>query len=277
MLLPLPATVFTILVSFPARLNSCFPNGMCFVNISVIKIKHIKFPHMNCLIVDDNKLARTALKKLTDQVDFLAVKEECSSPVDAYNYLKKESVDLVFLDVEMPGMTGIELIKNLEKRPIVILISAKKDYAVEAFELNVADYMTKPVTLPRLMLAIDRAKKLHEHIELKPDVRGREKDYIFVRSNSVLTKIKVADINYIQALGDYVNIFTKEKRYTAHITLKGIEEKLPADKFYRLHRSFLISLDSVDGVEEGTAYVGSHPIPIGKQFKKELLVKLNLI
>jgi len=232
---------------------------------------------MNCLIVDDNKMARTALKKLTDQVDFLSVKEECSSPVDAYNYLKKESVDLVFLDVEMPGMTGIELIKNLEKRPIVILISAKKDYAVEAFELNVADYMTKPVTLPRLMLAIDRAKKLHENIELKPDLRARDKDYIFVRSNSVLTKIKVNDINYIQALGDYVNIFTREKRYTAHITLKGIEEKLPVDKFYRLHRSFLISLDSVDGVEEGTAYVGTHPIPIGKQFKKELLTKLNLI
>lgn len=233
---------------------------------------------MNCLIVDDNKLARTALKKLTDQVDFLAVKEECSSPVDAYNYLKKEPVDLVFLDVEMPGMTGIELIKNLEKRPIVILISAKKDYAVEAFELNVADYMTKPVTLPRLMLAIDRAKKLHENIDqLKPDFTSREKDYIFVRSNSVLTKIKVSDINYIQALGDYVNIFTKEKRYTAHITLKGIEEKLPADKFYRLHRSFLVSLDCVDGVEEGTAYIGSHPIPIGKQFKKELLSKLNLI
>jgi two-component system, LytTR family, response regulator len=233
---------------------------------------------MNCLIVDDNKMARTALKKLTDQVDFLAVKEECSSPVDAYNYLKKEPVDLVFLDVEMPGMTGIELIKNLEKRPIVILISAKKDYAVEAFELNVADYMTKPVTLPRLMLAIDRAKKLHETVDqLKPDYSSREKDYIFVRSNSVLTKIKVCDINYIQALGDYVNIFTREKRYTAHITLKGIEEKLPADKFYRLHRSFLVSLDCVDGVEEGTAYIGSHPIPIGKQFKKELLAKLNLI
>ncbi|MDF2436670.1 MAG: two component transcriptional regulator, LytTR family [Bacteroidota bacterium] len=233
---------------------------------------------MNCLIVDDNKMARTALKKLTDQVDFLAVKEECSSPVDAYNYLKKEAVDLVFLDVEMPGMTGIELIKNLEKRPIVILISAKKDYAVEAFELNVADYMTKPVTLPRLMLAIDRAKKLHENVDqLKPDLSAREKDYIFVRSNSVLTKIKVNDIIYIQALGDYVNIFTREKRYTAHITLKGIEEKLPADKFYRLHRSFLVSLDCVDGVEEGTAYIGQHPIPIGKQFKKELLAKLNLI
>jgi DNA-binding LytR/AlgR family response regulator len=232
---------------------------------------------MKCLIVDDNKLAREALRKLTSQVDFLSLKQECSTPEDAYSFLKQEPVDLVFLDVEMPGMTGLELIKNLEKRPIVILISGNKDYAVEAFELNVADYMTKPVSLPRFMLAISRAKRLFESNDLKLNPASREKDYIFVRSNSVLTKIKVCDILYMQALGDYVNIYTHEKRYTAHITLKGIEGKLPADKFYRLHRSYLVALDYVDGVEEGTAFIGNHPISIGKQFKKQLLSKLNLI
>jgi DNA-binding LytR/AlgR family response regulator len=169
------------------------------------------------------------------------------------------------------------LIKNLEKRPIVILISSNTDYAVEAFELNLADYMTKPVSLPRFMLAISRAKRLFELNDKKLNHEQREKDYIFIRSNSVLTKIKVCDILYMQALGDYVNIYTAEKRYTAHITLKGIEEKLPADKFYRLHRSYLVALDYVDGVEEGTAFIGNHPISIGKQFKKELLTKLNLI
>src|SRR4051812_23500088 len=100
---------------------------------------------MNCIIVDDNKLARAAIKQLITQVDFLTLKEECDNPVDAFNYLKKEMIDLVFLDVEMPGMTGIELIKNLERRPLIILITSKKDYAVEAFELNVADYIIKPV------------------------------------------------------------------------------------------------------------------------------------
>jgi DNA-binding LytR/AlgR family response regulator len=138
--------------------------------------------------------------------------------------------------------------------------------------------MTKPVTLPRFMLAVSRAKKLFENNDQRfGPSEPKDKDYIFVRSNSVLTKIKIKDILYIQALGDYVNIFTTDKRYTAHVTLKGIEDKLPQDKFYRLHRSYLIALDFVDGVEEGTAYVGNHPIPIGKQFKKELLVKLNLI
>ncbi|HEY0029905.1 MAG TPA: LytTR family DNA-binding domain-containing protein [Bacteroidia bacterium] len=230
---------------------------------------------MNCIIVDDDKLARTALKQLIAEVDFLDLKKECSSPVEAFNYLKKEEIDLVFLDVEMPGMTGIELVKNLEKRPIIILISSKKDYAVEAFELNLADYIIKPVTLSRFMLAVSRAKRLFEKNEDRMEING--KDYIFVRSNSVLTKIKINDIIYVQALGDYVTIHTVDKRYTVHITLKGIEEKLPSDKFYRLHRSYLVSLNHVDGIEEGTAHAGKFSLPIGDLFKKELIKKLNLI
>lgn len=232
---------------------------------------------MNCIVVDDNKLALTAIKHLISDVDFLSLKAECTNPVDAFNTLQKESIDLVFLDVEMPGMTGIELIKNLEKRPIIILITSKKDYAVEAFELNVADYIIKPVTLSRFMLAVSRAKELFEFNNERVKMNGKGKDYIFVRSNSVLTKIQISDIVYIQALGDYVNIFTNDTRHTIHITLRGVEEKLPAGKFYRLHRSYLVSLDKVDGIEEGTAYVGKHPLPIGEQYKKELLRKLNLI
>jgi two-component system LytT family response regulator len=234
---------------------------------------------MNCIIVDDNKMARTALKKLIEQVDFLNFKQECASPVDAFNYLQENSTDLFFLDIEMPGMTGIELIKNLsiEKRPIIILITSKTEYAVEAFELNVADYIVKPVTLPRLLTALAKAKDLFDNKEKKIEPNQKDKEYIFVRSNAVLTKIKIIEITYIQALGDYVNIFTADKRYTVHITLKGMEDNLPVEKFYRLHRSYLIALDHIDKVEEGTAFIGKHPIPIGEQFKKELLKKLNLI
>ncbi|MFI5141577.1 MAG: LytR/AlgR family response regulator transcription factor [Bacteroidia bacterium] len=222
-------------------------------------------------------MAHTALKKLIDQVDFLNFKEGCASPIDAFNYLQKNSIDLVFLDIEMPGMSGIELVKNLpiDKRPIIILITAKTEYAVEAFELNVADYIVKPVTLPRLLTALAKAKELFDSKEQKIELN--EKEYIFVRSNAVLTKIKINEITYMQALGDYVNIFTNDKRYTVHITLKGMEENLSPDKFYRLHRSYLIALDHIDKIEEGTAFIGKHPIPIGEQFKKDLLKKLNLI
>jgi len=232
---------------------------------------------MNCIIVDDNKMARTAVKQLIEQVDFLNLKEVCATSLEAFNYLKKEEVDLVFLDVEMPGMTGIELVRNLKKRPIIILVTAKKDYAVEAYELNVADYIVKPVTLSRFVTAVDRAKELFESRDKKLEINEKEKDFIFVRSNSLLTKIKIKDIIYIQALGDYVNIFTADKHFAVHITLKGMEAKLNGDKFFRLHRSYIVSVDCIDNVEENTVCIGKHLIPIGEQFKKDLLKKLNLI
>ncbi|HWY13342.1 MAG TPA: LytTR family DNA-binding domain-containing protein [Bacteroidia bacterium] len=231
---------------------------------------------MDCIIVDDNLMARNALKLLIDQVDFLNLKKECTGPLEAFNYLETEAVDLVFLDVEMPGMTGIELIKNLKKRPIIILVTSKKDYAVEAFELNVADYLIKPVTLSRFIAAVDRAKEINDSKGGKVEINEKDHDYIFVRSNSALTKIKLEDIIYIQALGDYVKIFTQSKHNLVHSTLKNIEEKLPANRFFRLHRSYLVAISHIDKVEENTAYIGKHSIPIGEQYKKELLNKLNL-
>ncbi|HXB41865.1 MAG TPA: LytTR family DNA-binding domain-containing protein [Bacteroidia bacterium] len=232
---------------------------------------------MDCIIVDDSKMARTTIKLLISQVSFLNLKKECSNPVEAFNYLETENIDLIFLDVEMPEMTGIEMLKNLKKRPIVILVTSKKDYAVEAFELNVADYIIKPVTMPRFMAAVDRAKELYDNRHEKIENTEKDKDYIFVRSNSVLAKIKLDDITYIQALGDYVNIFTLTKRNMVHCTLKSMEEKLPGSKFFRLHRSYLIAIDHIDKIEENAAYIGQHAIPIGEQFRKELLKRLNLI
>ena len=230
---------------------------------------------MNCIIVDDSQIARETLKSLIEQFSFLTLVKECKNPLEAFNYLKSKPVDLVFLDVEMPEMTGLDLIKNLDKRPIIILVTSRKDYAVEAFALNVADYLVKPVDRSRFMIAVSKAKDLYENS--KSDGKGKEVEYIFVRSNSVLTKIKIADIKHIQAMGDYVNIFTTDKRHTVHITLKDIEEKLPPDKFYRLHRSYLVALDHIDNIEEGSAYTGKHPLPISELFKKDLLKKLNLI
>jgi two-component system LytT family response regulator len=232
---------------------------------------------MNCIIVDDNKMARTAIRLMIEQVDFLHLLHECENPVDAFNILQTEEIDLVFLDVEMPEMSGVDLIKNLEKRPLFILISAKKEYAVEAFELNVADYIIKPVSLARFTMAVSRAKELYDSKHKKVEGPASDKNYIFARANGVLAKINIDDIKYVQALGDYVSIYTSTKHYTIHSTLKGMEEKLPKNKFYRLHRSYLVAIDQIETVEENTAYVGKQNLPIGEQFKKGLLQKLNLI
>ncbi len=231
---------------------------------------------MKCIVVDDNKLARAALKQLIEKVDFLELKAECEDAIEAFNYLKKETVDLIFLDVEMPGMSGIDLVKNLDQRPVIIMITAKQNYAVEAFELNVADYIIKPVDISRFMIAVQRAKELFESKDKKIEVNEKE-HYIFVRANSVLTKIQLKDILYIQALGDYVTIYTPEKRYTIHITLRAMEEKLRSARFYRLHRSYLVGLDHINNIEDNTVFLGKNHIPIGEQFKKELLKRLNLV
>jgi two-component system LytT family response regulator len=232
---------------------------------------------MNCIIVDDDPLALRALRQMISQVDYLELVQEFSNATDALTFLSTEAVDLAILDVEMPGMTGLELIKTLEKRPIIILTSSKKEYAIDGFDLNVADYLAKPVELPRFLAAIARAKEFLESNSQSLEINGKEKDSIFIRSNSLLTRIEVKDILYIQALGDYVNIYTVDKRHTVHITLRAIETKFHPGLFFRLHRSYLIAVNRIESIEENTAYIGKHPIPIGMSYKKNLLEKLNLI
>jgi len=176
--------------------------------------------------------------------------------------------------------TGMELMRNSGAHPSMIFIAAHDNQVIEAFEVNVNDNSVKHMNPSRFVISTTRSGDTREEdaeeIRQEPVSRAM-KDYIFVRSKSVFTKIKISEISYIQACGDYVNIFVGDKRYTIHLTLRAIEEKLPPGMFYRLHRSYLVSLDHIDNVEENTAYVGKHPIAISVQFKKELLQRLNVI
>jgi DNA-binding LytR/AlgR family response regulator len=177
--------------------------------------------------------------------------------------------------------TGLELMKNSATHPSMIFIAAHDNQVIEAFEVNVNNNTVKHMNPSRFVISTSRSEEMHEEEEeeIQPagPVAKSMKDYIFVRSKSVFTKIRISEISYIQACGDYVNIFVGDKRYTIHLTLRAIEEKLPPGMFYRLHRSYLVSLDHIDHVEENTAYVGKHPIAISVQFKKELLNRLNVI
>ena len=230
---------------------------------------------MNCITVDDNKLASQAIKQLITQTDFLNLQHEFSNALDAFNFFKTQTTDLIFLDVEMPEMSGLEFLKLLPSSPIVILTTANPNYAVEAFDLNVADFIVKPLNLPRFLLAINKAKDIYDN--KNSQIHTTEKDFMFIKVNSVLTKIQFSNIDYIQALGDYVCIYTNDKRHTLHLSLKNIEEKLPTTLFYRLHRSYIINITKIDSVEKETAYIGKHPIPIGEAYKTNLLKQLNLI
>jgi DNA-binding LytR/AlgR family response regulator len=231
---------------------------------------------MNCLIVDDNKMARMAMKQLVSQVNDLVLVGECDNAMEAYNKVNKESIDLLLLDIEMPGMTGLELTKNLgDKSPLIIFTTAKTDYAVEAFELNVVDYVIKPVSPARFLQAIEKAREVME--SNKQDVQVGEKEFVFVRDNGILKRIDINDILYLEAMGDYVKVHTQQKFHVVHSTLKAIGEKLPPSKFMRVHRSYIVALNKIDFIEEGVINIGKNPIPVADAYRGTLNQQLNLL
>jgi len=182
----------------------------------------------------------------------------------------------LLLDIEMPGMTGLELTKNLgHASPLIIFTTAKTDYAVEAFELNVVDYVIKPVSPARFLQAIEKAKEVLE--SNKQDVLVEEKEFVFVRDNGILKRIDINDILYLEAMGDYVKVHTLQKFHVVHSTLKAIGEKLPPSKFMRVHRSYIVALNKIDFIEEGVINIGKNPIPVADAYRGSLNQQLNLL
>jgi DNA-binding LytR/AlgR family response regulator len=231
---------------------------------------------MKCIIVDDNTMARMALKQLVAQVPSLDLVAECEDAEDALTSLNSTQVDLVLLDIEMPGMSGLELIKKLgNTKPLIIFTTAKKDYAVEAFELSVVDYLIKPIALPRFKQAVEKASEALE--SNKEEVKVEEQGFVFVKDNGVLKRISIDDILFLEAMGDYVKVHTSQKFHVVHATLKSIEEKLPAAKFIRVHRSYIVAINKIDYIQEGTISIGKTTIPVADTHKSNLNKRLNLL
>lgn len=231
---------------------------------------------MKCIIVDDNKMARMALKQLVSQVQGLDLVAECNDASEALDILNSSQVDLLLLDIEMPEMTGFDLIKKLgNNKPLIIFTTAKTDYAVEAFELNVVDYLVKPIALPRFRQAIDKAQEAVD--SNKQEVKVEEQGFVFVKDNGILKRIAIDDILFLEAMGDYVKVHTLQKFHVVHATLKSIEEKLPSSKFIRVHRSYIVAINKIDYIQEGTISIGKTTIPVADTHKSNLNKRLNLL
>jgi DNA-binding LytR/AlgR family response regulator len=231
---------------------------------------------MKSVIVDDNKMARMALKQLVTQVPSLELVAECNDAAEALDILSSNQVDLLLLDIEMPGMTGLDLIKKLgNNKPLIVFTTAKKEYAVEAFELNVVDYLVKPISLPRLKQAIDKAQETLD--SNKQELKVEEQGFVFVKDNGVLKRIAIDDILFLEAMGDYVKVHTPQKFHVVHATLKSIEEKLPSSKFIRVHRSYIVAINKIDYIQEGTISIGKTSIPVADTHKSNLNKRLNLL
>lgn len=231
---------------------------------------------MNTIIVDDNRIARTTMKQLASQVKDITLVGEYANAMEAYNLLQEQPVDLILLDIEMPGMTGLELTKNLgAKRPVIIFTTSKKEYAAEAFELNVADYIVKPVIPARFIQAIDKAREIIQ--SNTEEVKINEDEFIFVRDSNIVRRLKLDDILFAEAMGDYVKLYTLQKFYAIHTTLKTVEERLPVSKFIRVHRSYIVALTKIDTIQDGALVINGNPVPVADAYRAALNKRMNIL
>lgn len=231
---------------------------------------------MKCLIIDDNIIARTTLRHLVSKNPELTLVGECSDAIEAYQKVMNEQVDLLLLDIEMEGMSGIELAKCLVgKETLIIFTTYNKNYAAEAFDLNVVDYLLKPVTIARFLQAIERAKETFN--SLNPLPVAVDLDFLFIRDSNTIRRLHVDEILFLEAMGDYVKLYTANTFYSIHSTLKEVENKLPKSKFLRVHRSFIIQVGKIDTMEGGTLIINNKTVPVADTFRASLNKRLNIL
>ena len=233
---------------------------------------------MNCIVIDDDKLSRRVIEEFINKTENLTLSGTFSTAVEAINFLKQqENIELIFLDIEMPEMSGIDFLDTLKNAPQIIIISSKGKYALDAFEYDVTDYLLKPVAYARFYKAVDKALGRTQRTNLSQ----AGKDEIFIKKNSSLVRLKYDDILWVEALENYVIFNTFNDKFTIHFTMKAVELKLPVNKFARVHRSFIVNTNSIREIDDNAIIVktvdGNKSIPIGKSYREKLMNDLNLI
>lgn len=233
---------------------------------------------MNCIIIDDDATARLIIHQLCKKSERINVLKEFSSAIDAIKYLNNNHVDLVYLDIHMPTFSGFDFIQTLKNPIKIILTTSDKNLALEAFEYkSVVDYLVKPISKERFNKSIEKLEILPiEAVNNSPKTQ-KLVEYIYVNVDKRLVKIDIPNIYLIQAKGDYINIKTHEKNYLVHSTLKKIEDKLPSNMFFKVHRSFIINFSEIIDIEDNTVLVKRDIVPVSRSNKSELMKKLNLL
>lgn len=225
---------------------------------------------LKCIVTDDEPMARKGLQGYIEKIDFLELVAVCENAIELNSALKKQSIDLLFLDIEMPYMTGIEFLKNLPAAPKVIFTTAYDKYAIQGFELEVLDYLLKPISFERFLKA---ANKAYDHFKSGAGAE-QEQDHLFVKADNKLEKIRFEEILFIEALENYIGIYTSSKKLITHSTLKALQEKLPAQKFIQPHKSFIVAIDKINSIEGNVLHVQQYQVPISKYQKEEVLERI---
>ncbi|HNR17230.1 MAG TPA: LytTR family DNA-binding domain-containing protein [Chitinophagaceae bacterium] len=228
---------------------------------------------INCIVIDDEPLARKGLKEYIADVDFLDLAAEFDNPLQATEFISNGQTQLLFLDIQMPKITGLDFFRSLQHPPPVIFTTAYPQYALEGFEVNALDYLVKPVSFDRFLKAVLKAKEYYE-VRDKNVADAAASEYFFIKADNKLVRILFDEVLFVEALQNYVTIHTTGKKYMTYLTFKSVEDYLPGDKFIKVHKSYIISASKVDSIEGNEIKIGQHHIPISRNQKDEVMEKL---
>jgi DNA-binding LytR/AlgR family response regulator len=225
---------------------------------------------MNCVIVDDEPLAREGMSSYVREVDFLRLTGVCENPLELTRLLDQQSVDLLFLDIQMPKMNGLDFLKTVQNPPLVIVTTAYPTYAIEGFQLNVLDYLLKPITFDRFFQSVAKAKDYYQLIN-RGAAAGAKPDYFFIRCGSKYEKIHFSQILYIEGMQNYITLYTEKGKFVTLLYLKNLEENLDSRSFIRVHKSYIVSIDKIEAIEGNEIFIQSHRIPMSRNYRDEVI------
>lgn len=231
----------------------------------------------HCLVVDDEPLAIEVLASHIAKIESFELTATCGNALEAFNILSKKKIDLVFLDIQMPGMKGTDFLKQIRNAPKVIFTTAYREYALESYELDVVDYILKPISFERFFKAVNKYLQTNNnpitlHNESTDNIG---KSYIYVKANKKVHKIMLSDILYIESMKDYISVHTATRTITAKHTITALEDKLPDKEFLRVHRSYIVSISHITGITATSIDVGNKELPIGRNYKQQVFKALN--
>lgn len=231
---------------------------------------------IRAIIIDDEPLARNVIREYAKKLPSLNIVGECSDAICAHQFMQNNLVDLLFLDINMPKLTGIEFLKTLKSAPLVIFTTAYSEYAIDGFELNVTDYLKKPFSFERFCKAYFRAEELIslKHAATKADIIDKP-SFLFIKSDKKTIKVNISDICYIEGLGDYIKLYLTDKKLVTNLSMKKIENLLPSEQFYRIHKSFIISLDKIDSIEGNMVKIINTKLPVGNSFRQDFMLHIK--
>ncbi|SKB63088.1 LytR/AlgR family response regulator transcription factor [Macellibacteroides fermentans] len=230
---------------------------------------------LKCIITDDEPIARKGLQSYVERINFLELVGVCEDAIQLNNQLKSQQADLLFLDIEMPYMTGIELLNSLSNPPKVIITSAYAEYAIKGYDLEVSDYLLKPISFDRFLKAVNKA-----YDQLISSQTPVVQDYLFVKTSLKLEKIRFNDMRFIEGVENYVAIYSSDGKIITHTTLRTILQKLPPERFVQVHKSYLVNIDKIDSIEGNLLGIGKNKIPLSRTYKEtalEIILKNKLL